>query len=162
MSSRVPPIARPAPPAAALLVTLVPAVSAADPLGTPRRTWSGSFGANGSAKLRAYTNGTGLLTLSVAGLPASAALSVDVNAGSCTRNLGLVTEVKGLRTSASGGNRREVRISILRMNQVWGQVYGGRTLHLRIRTPTTSRCANLTSPVATRVVIGRWASTCPS
>ena len=140
--------------AAALLATLGPAVSAADPLGTPRRTWSGSFGDNGSAKLRAYTNGMGLLTLSVSGLPASAPLSVDVNAGSCSRNIGLITEIKGLRTSASGGNRREVRVSILRMNGVWGQVQGGRTLHLVIRTPSVSRCANVTSPVATRVVIG--------
>ena len=139
--------------AGALLATLAPAVSAADPLGTPRRTWTGSFGANGTGKLRAYTNAMGLLSLSVNGLPRNAATSADVMAGSCSRSIGLITEVKGLRSTNSGGIQRDVRISALRMNRIWAQVQGGRTLSLRVRTGNTTRCANLSSPVATRVVV---------
>jgi hypothetical protein len=140
--------------AGALLVTLAPSVSAADPLGTPRRTWTGSFGSDGSGKLRAYTNAMGLLSLSVFGLPRNTATSADVMAGTCSNSFGLITEVKGLRSTNSGGIRRDVRISALRMNRIWAQVQGGRSLSLRVRTGNTTKCANISAPVATRVVIG--------
>jgi hypothetical protein len=74
-------------------------------------------------------------------------------AGSCSRSFGVITEVKGLRSTNSGGIRRDVRMSALRMNTIWKQVQDGRTLSLRVRTGGTTKCANLSSPVATRVVI---------
>jgi hypothetical protein len=36
---------------------------------------------------------------------------------------------------------------------VWAQVQGGRSLSLRVRSGNVTRCANLSSPVATRIVI---------
>lgn len=138
--------------ATALLLAVVPAASAADPMGTARRTWTATYRSGGTVQLVAYMSGMGLLRANGIGLPKSASTSIRAHGGTCTALRGLITEISGLRTASDGTLKREIRISAHRMNKIWPVVRAG-PIAMRITTATTSRCANLVAPVATRVVI---------
>lgn len=136
----------------AMLLTVAPAVSAADPMGATRRVWSASFGSGNTGGLSSYVSGMGLARVNTLNLPRNAAAAIRYYAGSCTASRGLITEIKGLRTTNSGGLKREVKVSAYRMNKVWGWAYSG-PISMRIAAGNVSRCANLVSAVATRVSI---------
>ncbi len=137
---------------ASVLLTIAPAASAADPMGATRRVWSASFSTGGTGGLTSYVSGMGLARVNTLGLPANAEAALRYYAGSCTASRGLVTEIGGLRTTSSGGLKRDVRVSAYRMSKVWGWANAG-PISMRIAAGNTTRCANLTSPVATRVSI---------
>lgn len=136
---------------AALAAAAVPAVSGAEVV---RRTWAATFaGGAGTGSLTSYVSAVGLLRLNVGGLVPNAAAAARVYAGSCARLRGLITEVEGLRTSSSATLRRDIRVSAYRMNKVWASVQAGAPLALWVVSGGTGRCAELTAPVATRVVV---------
>ena len=138
--------------AAALLLSIVPAASAADPMGTARRTWTATYTSNGTVQLTSYMSGMGLLRINTRSLPGNRAATVSVHAGSCTSLRGLITAVDGLRAAADGTLKREIRVSAYRMNKVWASAHAG-PIAMRVTASTTTRCANLIAPTATRVVM---------
>ncbi|MBM4407293.1 MAG: sortase [Chloroflexi bacterium] len=138
--------------AAALLLAVVPAASAADPMGTARRTWTATYPTNGTIGLVSYMSGMGLLRLDARNLPANRTATVAVYAGSCTSLRGLITAVERLRTAADDSLKREIRVSTYRMSKVWSIAYSG-PIGMRVTASSTTRCANLIAPTATRIVI---------
>ncbi len=118
-----------------------------------RRTWTARYASApaGTARILAYTSGTGTLTLSFAGLAPTAAYSVLVYRGTCAAPA-TVTRLPGFRTDATGAIEKASPIGLSSMNAIWTY---GRTnpIALRIASGSTVRCAPLTYPVATRVAI---------
>jgi hypothetical protein len=128
---------------------LAPSASAA----SIRRTWTAVFtgGTTGTAKIVAYTSGTGLLALALAGLEPSAVYPVIVYRGTCSAPT-VVTRLPGFRADPSGAIAKTSALGLGYMNAIW--TYGRSSpIALKIGSGTTARCAPLTYPVATRVAI---------
>lgn len=123
---------------------------------TTQRLWQGTVGtdgANGRVSLRAYTDTTGLLGLSLKAMRANAAYSLEIRAGTCS-NLGTVRATFPKVTASATGTISTIRnVSGLKMQSIWKVA---RTGSIAFRTVSGShvRCANLRFPVATRIVVG--------
>lgn len=122
---------------------------------TVRRTWSASFGtssSNGTARLQAYTDGTGHLALNLKALKARTVYPIQVRAGSCT-TLGVVRASLYQATSSATGTIVTTRtIPEAKMNEIWRSARTG-SIVLRIGSGALARCAPLSFPVATRIVV---------
>ena len=130
------------------------AVASAQAL-TVRRTWSASFGtsaANGTAVMRAYTDGTGHLTLNLKGLKANTIYPIQVRAGTCT-TLGVVRASLYQATSSATGTIVTTRnIPEAKMNEIWKTARTG-SIVLRIGSGSLAKCTKLNFNVATRIVV---------
>ena len=122
---------------------------------TTQRLWTASVGTNavnGRVSLRAYTNTTGLLTLNLKSMRANASYSLEIRAGTCS-SLGAIRASFAKTTASATGAISTVRnISGTKMSSIWKVA---RTGPIAFRTVSGShvRCANLTFPVATRIVL---------
>ena len=139
-----------------LAVALVLSVNVGSAMAlTTQRVWQGAVGsnaANGRVTLRAYTNTTGLLTLRLVSMRANAPYTLEIRAGTCS-NLGAVRATLAKTTSSATGEISTSRnISGTKMSSIWKVA---RTSSIAFRTVSGShvRCANLTFPVATRIVV---------
>jgi hypothetical protein len=113
----------------------------------------GSNGVNGRVSLRAYTNTTGLLTLRLTSMRANALYSLEIRAGTCS-SLGTVRASFVKVTSSSTGEIATSRnVSGTKMSAIWKVARTG-SIAFRTVSGTHVRCANLTYPVATRIVVG--------
>ena len=135
--------------ATVLASALVPSASAA----TIRRTWTAGFGGGslGTARVVAYTAGTGTLALSLKGLAPSTVYPVIVYRGTCSAPT-IVVRLPGFRTDAAGAISKISALPLSTMNRIWTY---GRTgsIALKIGTGAIARCAALAYPVATRIAI---------
>jgi len=143
--------------AVALAIALVLSMSVVSAMAlTTQRLWQGTVGTdgvNGRVSLRAYTDTTGLLSLSLKSMRASAAYSLEIRAGTCA-SLGTVRATFPKVTASPTGTISTIRnISGLKMQSIWKVA---RTGSIAFRTVSGShvRCANLRFPVATRIVVG--------
>jgi hypothetical protein len=123
---------------------------------TTQRLWQGSVGTNavnGRVSLRAYTNTTGLLTVRLKSMRANASYSLEIRAGACGSLGSLRASFLRTRSTATGVISTSRNVSGTKMSAVWKVA---RTSAISFRTVSGShvRCANLTFPVATRIVIG--------
>lgn len=122
---------------------------------TTQRLWQGAVGTNGvngRVSLRAYTDTTGLLSLSLKSMRANASYSLEIRAGTCA-SLGTVRATFPRVTSSATGTISTIRnVSGTKMQSIWKVA---RTGSIAFRTVSGShvRCANLKFPVATRIVI---------
>lgn len=123
---------------------------------TTQRLWQGSVGTNGvngRVSLRAYTNTTGLLTLRLTSMRANALYSLEIRAGTCA-SLGTVRASFVKVTSSPTGEIATSRnVSGTKMSAIWKVARTG-SIAFRTVSGTHVRCANLTYPVATRIVVG--------
>lgn len=140
----------------ALAVALLMSVNVGSAMAlTTQRLWQGAVGtnaANGRVSLHAYTNTTGLLTLRLKSMKANASYTLEIRAGTCS-NLGAVRATLAKTTSTATGEISTSRnISGAKMSSIWKVA---RTASIAFRTVSGShvRCANLTFPVATRIVV---------
>ena len=122
---------------------------------TTKRLWQASVGTNavnGRMSLRAYTNSTGLVTLRLKAMKANASYSVEIRAGTCA-NLGTVRASFVRVTSTGTGEINTIRnVSGTKMSAIWKVARSG-SIAFRTVSGTHVRCANLTFPVATRIVV---------
>lgn len=128
---------------------IAPTASAA----TIRRTWTARFSAApaGTAKIVAYTSGTGLLALALSGLQPSTVYPVLVYRGTCSAPM-TVTRLPGFRADAAGAISKATSLGLTYMNAIW--TYGRSSpIALKIGSGAAARCAPLTFPIATRVAI---------
>jgi hypothetical protein len=123
---------------------------------TTQRLWQGTVGTNGvngRVSLRAYTNTTGLLTLRLTSMRANALYSLEIRAGTCS-SLGTVRASFVKVTSSPTGEISTIRnVSGTKMSAIWKVARTG-SIAFRTVSGTHVRCANLTYPVATRIVVG--------
>lgn len=124
---------------------------------TVKRTWTarlGSDGVNGSATMKAYTSGTGQLTLHLRRLRANTAYGLQIRAGTCS-NLGTVrATLYGVQTSATGSVDTIRNIPEAKMNSIWKAARAG-SIVIRIGAGSLAKCATLGFAVATRIVISK-------
>ena len=122
---------------------------------TTKRLWQASVGTNavnGRMSLRAYTNSTGLVTLRLKAMKANASYSVEIRAGTCA-NLGTLRASFVRVTSTATGEINTIRnVSGTKMSAIWKVARSG-PIAFRTVSGTHVRCANLTFPVATRIVV---------
>ena len=138
----------------AIVLVLTMNVGAAMAL-TTKRLWQASVGTNavnGRISLRAYTNSTGLVTLRLKAMKANASYSVEIRAGTCA-NLGTLRASFVRVTSTGTGEINTIRnVSGTKMSAIWKVARSG-PIAFRTVSGTHVRCANLTFPVATRIVV---------
>ena len=139
-----------------LAITLVLTMNVGSAMAlTTKRLWQANVGAsaaNGRVSLRAYTNTTGLLTLRLKSMRPNASYSLEIRAGTCS-SLGAVRASFVRVTSTPTGLISTTRnVSGTKMSSIWK---AARTGAIAFRTVSGShvRCANLTFPVATRIVV---------
>ena len=122
---------------------------------TTKRLWQASVGTNavnGRMSLRAYTNGTGLVTLRLKAMKANASYSVEIRAGTCA-NLGTLRASFVRVTSTATGEINTIRnVSGTKMSAIWKVARSG-PIAFRTVSGSHVRCANLKFPVATRIVV---------
>jgi hypothetical protein len=141
-----------------LAITLVLSVNVGSAMAlTTQRLWNGAVGtnaANGRVSLRAFTNTTGLLTLQLKSLKANSSYALEIRAGTCS-NLGAVRATLARTTSSATGVISTSRnISGTKMSSIWKVARTG-PIAFRTVSGTHVRCANLTFPVATRIVVSK-------
>ena len=138
------------------LMIMLTAVASTD-AATVQRTWTahvGTNGTNGVAVLRAYTNGTGLLSLRLARFRPATDVRIQIRAGTCA-NLGTVrATLYPVRTSATGTATTTRNVPEAKMNAIWKAARAG-SIAIRFVAGSLVRCGTLKFAVATRVVIGR-------
>ncbi len=118
-----------------------------------RRTWTANVGgtANGTAKIVAYTSGTGLLVLDLRALRPSTIYPVIVYRGTCASPI-IITKLPGFRTDASGAVVKSTALALSYLNSIWTYGRTG-TIAIKVGSGTLGRCGPLTYPVATRIAI---------
>lgn len=119
-----------------------------------RRTWTaqlGGNGANGTAVLKSFWTGNGLITYSLRGLRPSTTYPVIAYRGSCAKP-SVITRLPGAVTNAQGALTKTSAVSTRIMNSIWRS---GRTtpFSIRIGTGALARCGVMQFAVATRIAI---------
>ena len=121
-----------------------------------KREWRASVGggANGTAVLDAWTNGTGRLTASLKGLKSGTSYHVSLRKGSCSHPKTVLAKLGSVTTNGSGAAPVSKTISSGQMAWVWWARSGKITA--RFTAGSTVKCAKFWYHHATRVVIPRY------
>lgn len=142
----------------ALAVAFLLSATVGDALAlTTQRTWTakvGTDGANGRATMRAYTVGTGSLSLSLKSLRASREYTIRIWSGTCSNLGSVLASLYPAVTSSTGTISTSRNIPGDKMNAIW-KVARTKSIALRVGNGSSFRCGNLTFPVATRITISR-------
>lgn len=137
--------------AAVLLGLLASPVAAA---GT-QRTWRAGLGSgsvNGRGTLTAFTDGTGVLDVSLKSLRRSSTYRLEIRKGGCSTVGKLLAKPGYVRTGTNGAVIASRPLSMGQMNAVWGTARTG-SISLRIASGGSVKCGYLTFYRATRVRI---------
>ena len=120
---------------------------------TVNRTWDAELGSgtNGTASLRSYTDGTGRLTLDLAGFASDSTLPVIVYRGSCTAPT-TIARFTPIVTDATGAAYRASTVGGRAMGIIWSYARSG-SIAIRVGSGSGAKCGALTYPVATRVAV---------
>lgn len=141
--------------ALALALMLVVVVAAPAEAATVHRVFAAGVGtssANGTAKITAYTDGTGRVDYALKGLRKGQTYRVEVRKGRCA-NLGtVVTRLTEFRASSTGTFTRARSISGTKMYSIMKANWGS-LLAVRFISGSQIRCGNLNFVRATRVRI---------
>lgn len=139
--------------AALLVISSVVTVEAA----TVKRTWTARVGkdaVHGTATMRAYTSGTGQLTLNLRRLKANTTYGLQIRAGTCA-SLGTVRATLFAATTTATGTIATYRtIPEAKMNSIWTAARAG-SIAIRIGSGSLAKCAALKFAVATRIVVAK-------
>ena len=135
------------------LAILLPAAVAPVSALTLQRVWTAHLNSSGGAiSLRAYTNGTGSIHYSLAGLKANATYAVSIRNGTCASVGTLAARLPAIHTSATRTVSRTDVISSGTMLWIWKAARHS-TFIVRIASGTSIRCGNFTFARATRVAV---------
>jgi sortase (surface protein transpeptidase) len=133
---------------ALLLVVIVASPAAAL---TIKREWRASLGGGGTATLDAWTNGTGTLSATVAGLKKNTAYHIALRKGSCANPKTVLAKLGAVTTNASGAASVTRTISSSQMAWVWWARSG--TITVRFTAGSSVKCATFSYIHATKIRI---------
>ncbi len=139
--------------ALALALLLVALVAAPAQAATVHRTFVakvGSNGGNGTAKIAAYTDGSGRRTYALKSLRKNTTYKVRVFKGTCSKNGDRVVRIGRVTTTSNGSVSLASGLSIKKTNKIWTANYTHR-LSIRFIAGSSVRCGNLNFTHATRV-----------
>jgi len=139
--------------AALLMLTIVSAIPAE--AATVHRVFTakvGTGGGSGTAKITAYTDGSGWVNYNLYGLRAGASYRVEIRRGTCA-NLGTVaTRITAVRATSKGTAVFGRAISGSNMSAIWSANWSS-PIAIRFVSGTSIKCGNLLFPRATRVQV---------
>jgi YVTN family beta-propeller protein len=131
----------------ALSVALVAMLAAATigpaSAATVTTTWNakvGSSGANGTARIQAFTSGTGALTLKLIKLRASSTLPVVISKGTCKAVGATVATLPSIRTNSAGASTRTLTLTSAQMKVIKAATKGTGKIIVRVGTGSTRKC----------------------
>ena len=134
-----------------LLTAAAPAASAAV---VAKRTWTATIAANpttGTASVAVLSDGTGTVTIRLAGIAPQTTHNVEIYNGTCARP-NVIAKLPTFRGSASGGAARTFKLSRTAASAV--MTLGTRSpIAIRFAHDMWYRCAALTYPRASRIAI---------
>jgi hypothetical protein len=119
------------------------------------RTFKGVLGSGalyGTAFITAYTSGDALSDLAIQNLSPNSTYTIRIYDGGCSTVGKTALTLPMLRTDGSGSVARSQAISVRNMNAVWKYALNG-PVAIRVFKGTTTLCAALSYPVATRVIV---------
>ena len=121
-----------------------------------KREWRASVGggANGTAVLEAWTNGTGTLTADLKGLKANKTYSISIRKGSCKHPKTVLGKLGSVRTNGSGAAPVSKTISKGQMAWVWWA--RSSKITARFTAGKSVKCATFWYHHASRIVIPRY------
>jgi hypothetical protein len=137
------------------LAILLPVAAAPVDALTLQRTWTakvGTSGSNGTIKISAYTNKTGLIHYGLKGLRKSATYTVSIRNGSCAKLGTPAVRLPSIVTSTTGTVSRSTSLVSGQMSWIWLAARKS-SFVVRIVSGTSIRCAGFTFPHATRVAV---------
>ena len=112
----------------------------------------GTGGANGVARITAYTDGNGRVDYALTGLRRGATYRVEIRRKTCA-NLGSVaTRIASVRASSTGKITLRKGIKLNQMSGLWSANWTY-PLAIRLVSGSSIRCGNLVFPRATRVQV---------
>jgi multiple sugar transport system substrate-binding protein len=135
----------------ALILTMAgPAPAGAATVTDIWRTQVGTAGANGTATIQAYTNGTGSIALKLAKLRASRYLPVTLSKGTCSSARSTLFRLPAIRTSSTGAANRTSTLTAAQVTLVKNATSGTGRIAIRIGSSTTGgvKCGVFTAPVS--------------
>jgi putative multiple sugar transport system substrate-binding protein len=122
---------------AVVLVMTVAAPVEGATVGTTWRAGIGAGGANGTATIRAYTTGSGSLTLKLVGMKASAYLPVSIATGTCATAGSTLLTLPAIRTTSAGAVTRTSSLTAAEMTRLTAATASTGTITIRIGHRTT-------------------------
>jgi hypothetical protein len=117
------------------------------------RTWNGASGTTMSSTFVAYTNGTGVSTIRISGLPPGGAWTPRFSAGGCSAAGTAIARLAPIVTDASGAGTRVTKWSTLITSRVWSSTRSYGSFALRLTSGSAVRCLTLKFVKATRVQV---------
>jgi YVTN family beta-propeller protein len=124
------------------LVVIAPAAAA-----TVTSTWNatvGGSGANGSARIQAYSTGAGAATLKLVKLKSSALLPVVISKGTCGTAGATLMTLKSIKTTSAGAATRTSSLTAAQVKLIKAATKGSARIAIRIGTGTSRRCGLFT------------------
>lgn len=135
----------------ALILTLGDAVPAG--AATVTNAWQakiGSAGANGTAIVQEYTNGTGSIALKLAKLTASTSLPVKIHKGTCSSVGAVLLTLPSIKTTSVGAASRTSTLNATQVKAVALATTGSSGIAIRVGSGSTLKCGVFRSrPVVT-------------
>lgn len=117
---------------------IVPASAA-----TVADTWNakvGSSGANGTARIQAYTSGTGALALKLVKLKRSSTLPVVISKGTCSSVGSTLMTLASIRTTSSGALTRTSSLSATQIKAIRAATKASGKIAIRVGSGSTRKC----------------------
>lgn len=121
------------------------AVSAIGPASaaTVASTWNakiGPSGANGTARIQAYTSGTGALALKLAKLKPSSTLAVVISKGTCSSVGSTLTTLASVRTTSGGALTRTSSLTAAQVKTIRAATKTTGKIAIRIGSGSSRKC----------------------
>jgi YVTN family beta-propeller protein len=117
---------------------IVPATAA-----TVADTWNakvGSNGINGTARIQAYTSGTGALALKLVKLKPSSSLPVVISKGTCNSVGSTLLTIASIRTTSSGALTRTSSLTAAQVRSIRAATKASGRIAIRIGSSSSRKC----------------------
>jgi hypothetical protein len=145
---------------AALAIAAAAAVGAAAMAASPvaaarvvERTWDGSSGTEFTVRFVAYSDGTGLSTITLKGAGASRSWTPTFADGNCGTVRRTIARLRPLQTDATGAATRTNSWGTAATGRVWDSTRQYETVAVRLSSGAATRCLVLRFVRATRVQV---------
>jgi len=138
----------------ALAAGVLPAAASPAAAASVARTWTARSGSVVRATLVASTNGTGRLTITLAGSGANRAWTPRLLTGTCARPGVRIVTLGNVTTDATGAGTASAFVSAPRLSLAWDSTRQHGTFSLRLTSGSATRCVPFWFERATRVTVG--------
>ena len=128
---------------AALVAIMTAGATVPASAATVANTWNakvGSNGANGTARVQAYTSGTGALVLKLVKLKPSSTLPVIISKGTCSSVGSTLLTLASIRTTSSGALTRTSTLTTAQVKTIRAATKTTGRIAIRIGSGSTRKC----------------------